>query len=134
MVEVTEPRYFKDVARINGRPALVNVTVHPSGRRFVDLSSIEYLDAEFPPEKRERLERLYREIQAPCPAEPPADDYKSPAPGIGLGIFVAVALLGLVMACLSQPLSGGVFFGAILAAVGVAGVFRILHVQTGRNR
>lgn len=80
---MTEPRCFKDVARINGRPALVDVTVHPSGRRFVDLTTIEYLDAEFPPEKRARLERLAAAVDA-TPEQhraaqlAAADDYRSP--------------------------------------------------------
>ena len=131
VVEVTTVRHYSEVVRYNGRPALVKIDHHPNGTRYVRLDSIEYLDGEFTPEMRDKLMRVYRETVAP---QPPAGDHKSPAPGVGLGLFVAVALLGLVMACLSQPLSGGVFFGALLAAVGVAGVARILHVNTGRNR
>lgn len=119
-----------EMMAVNGRPAMVKVIVHPSGR-VVPLGLDFYLDGEISPELREKLARLYAATQTP---EPPVDDHKSAAPGVGLGLAVVVALLGLVMAFLSQPLSGGVFFGALLAAAGVAGVARILHVHTGRNR
>ena len=120
-----------EMMAVNGRPAMVKVAVHPNGR-IVPLALDFYLDEEISPELREKLARLYAATQKP---EPPVDYRpRGPRTGIGLSIFAFVALLGLVMAFRSQPLSGGVFFGALLAAVGVAGVFRILHVTTGRNR